>query len=241
MKALRRGEDIYKSDFTGWDGDDRQVHKVIELSFGYGGAVGAFKAMGRNYGVTLDDGTIGQLVTAWRVRNEWAVNFWHEVERAAIDAVLQPGKPFDVGRLTYVATTQGVGDTTLLCVLPDASILTYPDVRVEDDGSLTAIKAAWTPAKGEKDWPRVSLWHGLLVENATQAVCAALLREKVRELLKDGVQVVAHVHDEIVVETYESHGERMTAYLKETMEFAPRWANGLPLRADPKVMFRYGK
>lgn len=240
LQALRDGQDIYRQEFTGWQGDDRQVHKVIELSFGYGGAVGAFKAMGRNYWVFLPDHEIGNMCKVWRVKNAWAVGFWRKVERAAANAVRDPGTAYAAGRLTYVATTRGVGDVTLLCVLPDDTILTYPDAKFEQDengrNQLTAIKGGFTPAKGEAEWPRVNLWYGLLVENATQGICAGLLRSKLRE-----VDAVGHIHDEIIVECLEAEAQDVVVELKTLMETCPPWALGLPLRASPKVMWRYGK
>jgi DNA polymerase I-like protein with 3'-5' exonuclease and polymerase domains len=83
----------------------------------------------------------------------------------------------------------------------------------------------------------VSLWRGLLVENATQAVCAALLREKLREL----PTAIAHVHDEIILVASNEDAETVRYELKQTMETCPNWAKGLPLRADPQIMTRYGK
>jgi DNA polymerase len=244
LDALKAKEDIYKTAFTGWKGDERQVHKVIELSLGYGGAVGAFNAMARNYGVSLPDHDIARIVSVWRAKNQWAVDFWRKVACAAKGAVHNPGEWYWAGRLRYICTTSGVGDKTLLCYLPDDTVLTYPDVLFEPDdrggSKLTAIKANFNPKKGAPNWPRVDLWYGLLVENATQGTCAALLREKL-DVIENArpYSAVAHVHDEIIVEAKENDGTLED--LQKVMEACPEWADGLPLNADPKIMWRYGK
>jgi DNA polymerase len=242
LDALRAGEDIYCQKFTGWEGDDRQIHKVIELSLGYGGAAGAFKAMAGNYGLTgLRDHEIEAMVKKWRGANPWAVRFWNACERAATEAVMKPGTFHNAGRLQYVAQRRG-DSTNLYCVLPDKTLLTYPEVTAHPE--LSSLRATAAPAKGKKEWPRVSLWRGLLAENATQAVCAALLRDLLRRLTVDyhkELSVVAHVHDEVIVEPTGSTTKRVLKIVRREMQQPPAWATSLPLRAKPVAMSRYGK
>ena len=92
----------------------------------------------------------------------------------------------------------------------------------------------------EKEWPRASLYGGLLCENATQATAASLLRYALRAALKWGLKVVLHVHDELVVEC-DVHELMDPSTLHEIMNTAPAWAEGLPLDAPVEFMERFGK
>ncbi len=136
-------------------------------------------------------------------------------------------------------------DGTLLCILPGDNIIQYPKLRVEDvetpwgdtRAALTSIKASFKPAADSKAWPRTSLYGGLLAENCTQAFAAAILRNALRHL----DNVIAHVHDEIILEVPQSQADAAMANLVKVMNQAPDWAEGLPLNAEPVIMKRYGK
>jgi len=223
---------------------DRQMGKVAELSLGYGGANGAFHGMAKNYGLVMDDHDVTNLVRDWRDDNQWAVRFWAHLTDAAMAAVNTPLKSFRAGRVRYVFYP-ALMDGTLTCTLPCGTILSYPQCRVEvnDRGQheLTALKASKRPAYHDKEWARGKLWHGLLAENVTQATCASLLREKLAVCEVESVPVVGHVHDEIIVECSVPDSGRMSQKLQTIMEEVPSWASGLPLRAVPQVMSRYGK
>ena len=91
------------------------------------------------------------------------------------------------------------------------------------------------------EWPRARLWPGLACENVTQAAAADVLRAALRVLDALGVGVVLHCHDEILLESPEQAAEAGRRILMETMQRAPEWAAGLPLKAEAKIMLRYGK
>lgn len=223
--------------------DKRQVGKVVLLSLGYGGAVGAFNSMAKNYGVFLPEHEVKTIVARWRHANGWAVDFWNKLEKAAILAVKNPGVEMEAGRISYTFVSDLMGGS-LLCKMPGDHYITYPQARVEvvetEYGSqrqLTALKANWKPKADDKEWPRFKLWRGLLAENVTQAFCAALLRDALRKV----DDAVLHCHDEIGLEVPVENAERAAAHIKTVMETPPDWARGLPLAAEPKIMARYGK
>lgn len=228
--------------------DQRQVGKVQELSFQYQGGAKAFLAMARGYGVQATQSQAERYKEAWRRANPWAVHIWNDIDRAARLAVKTPGEMFKVGRLAYFAV-EGVlaGGTTLFCQLPCGRVLTYPDVRVEMKEApwgevvpqLTQLRSAFVPKAGEKEWPRTGLYGGKLFNNAVQGTAASLLRSAVREAEMAGLDVVLHVHDELVVEST-VHTD-MQYLLKKVMNTAPDWADGLPLKAEVEVMHRFGK
>lgn len=247
LDLFARDGDIYQLTSDRLHLNDRQLGKVAELSLGYGGANGAFNAMARNYGVALPDDKITQLVESWRRSNRWAVNFWDKLERAARNAVARPGVAYGAGRVSYTFYPNLINGT-LVCTLPGGATIQYPRCKLEttttkygERTALTALKANWKPAAGEKEWPRVTLWRGLLAENVTQAFCAQLLRDAIHRCLREGLPVVAHVHDEIVSEVNRKDAEIAARDQKTIMEEVPSWATGLPLKAEQQIMTRYGK
>jgi DNA polymerase len=116
-------------------------------------------------------------------------------------------------------------------------VLCYPYARFEEDGSITYAKAAWKPAAGANEWPRARLWKGVAVENCTQATAHDLLREALRKL----PDVVAHIHDEILIECPQDRADEALSNMKAVMTTPPSWASGLPLAVSGKVMLRFGK
>jgi DNA polymerase len=209
--------------------EQRQVGKVQELALGFGGSTGAFAAMGRGYGVRFEEAQARRIVDAWRRANPWAVMFWQDLERAYMSAMRHPGHEFNAGRVTYFYDKQH-----LWYMLPSGRVLCYPFAKFEGE-HLTYAKASWKPAADATEWPRARLWGGLACENVTQASAHDILRAALRQC--DGV--VAHVHDEIVIETAEP--EKAKAELERIMVTPPDWAVGLPLAVEAKVMAVYGK
>lgn len=217
--------------------DDRQIGKVIELSLGYGGAAGAFSAMAKNYGVFLQEKEIIRIVKAFRRKNAKIVQFWYDLKRAALKAMQHPDKTFPANsKISYRFDPKLIGGS-LLCYLPCGTVLTYPQARVDKPDEITALKANWTPAAGDDEWPRYTLWHGLLAENVTQAGCASILRHALAEF----DTVVMHVHDELVLEVPKNIAQDVSPQLQKYMETPPDWAKGLPLKAVPSIVTRYGK
>ena len=235
LDVFRQGRDIYIREAAGIfhipesevTKDQRQLGKVAILACGFAGGIGAFAAMGRIYGVVLPESEAKRTVDAWRRANGWAVRYWAKLEDAYTRAMRNKGREFKAGRVTYLY--DGVH---LWYALPSGRILCYPFAKFEDDG-ISYVKASWKPAADAKEWPRSRLWKGLACENITQAIANDLLRYSLRQL----PEAVAHVHDEIVLETDNPDPD----YLKNIMCTPPDWALGLPLNAGVDVMTRYGK
>ena len=211
----------------------RQQGKVAILSCGFGGSVGAFNAMGRNYGVVIPEAQARRVVNGWRRANPWAVDQWSALERAYTIAMRQPGHEFTAGRVTYFYDRQH-----LWYALPSGRVLCYPHARFDRDG-ISYAKAAWKPAQDAKEWPRARLWHGLACENIVQAVANDLLRDALRRLDAAGQRVILHCHDEIGLDADDV--EAAAAQLEAVMVTPPAWAAGLPLAAEVNIRERYGK
>ena len=239
LEAFAAGKDIYvreasKMFFTAEseiNKGQRQVGKVSILACGYGGGVKAFSAMGRLYGLVMDDTQSQITVNTWRRLNQWAVQYWYEIEEAYTRAMRNPGYEFTAGRVTYLY--DGVH---LWYMLPSRRALCYPFAKLDDDG-ITYAKAAWKAKSDDKEWPRARLWHGIAVENICQAAANDLLRNALRQI--DNVVLTAH--DEIVIECKEKEAEKVLHRTNQIMCTPPPWCSDLPLATESKIMSRYGK
>jgi len=245
LQMYRDGVDVYEENMKSLGLRSRQEGKVCELSLIFGGGVGALKAMARNYGVHVDEDEGQRWVWGWRDRNPWAGKFWRNLHSAAMHALEAPGTVWPAGRIAYCYhpdVLNGLG--ALWCRLPSGRLLTYPGARIEpietpwgeEKPGITAIKGNWMPKQGEKDWPRMTLWHGLACENPTQATAADILMEALIACLKAKLRVCAHTHDEIVIEAPKGRIERQVGWLENIMELQPTWAD-VPIPLDAEVKF----
>lgn len=254
LNLYREGQDVYVHTAAGIfglklsdiDADLRFTGKVAELALGYAGGAGALHSMGRNFGVTFEEDQVTKIRDQWRNNNAWAVQFWAELELAAVSAWENPGVLFPAGRVSYLYIPE-VLMGALWCQLPSGRLLCYPGLKRTlestpwgDAYQLSSIKGNLKPKATEKDWPRVRLWKGLLAENVTQAVAADILREALRTMVLDeGLPVIGHTHDEVILET--EHIEATTCMVEDIMEAPPGWAKGLPLAVKMGFGRRYGK
>ena len=225
--------------------EQRQIGKVCVLSLGFQGGWRAFMAMARNYKVKVSQAEADEIKKAWRLENQWCVKFWYAVEKAAMDAVRYPGKEYAAGRLRYIQPAAG---EPLYCILPSGRVLTYPQPELRAVESqyghktvLSCIKAAWKPKADENDWPRVDLYGGILVENATQATANDVLRRILRMLGELDWPVVLHTHDEAGLEVREDEEAEAMEVLDSIMCDVPEWAPGLPLACELWAGPRYKK
>ena len=237
LDIFRSGGDVYvenaKSTFNVKEvtKEQRFIGKVQELALGYSGGAGAFASMARIYGLNMPEHQIKRMINGWRVANPWCIPYGQELERAYMSAMRHKGYEFSAGRVTYLFDGEH-----LWYILPSGRVLNYPFARIED-GAVTYLKAAFKPASDAVEWPRARLWQGIAQENCAQATANDLLRYSLRQL--DGV--IAHIHDEIVVECREDEAETITKRMTSSMCSAPVWAEGLPLDVEIATMYRYGK
>lgn len=246
LDLFREGKDVYVATAGATFGipeedvtkDQRQVGKVQELSLQFLGGVGALKAMGRNYGLHIEDAWGEMLRDRWRAANPWAKAFGRDLERATFRAIRKPGEWFEAGRVAYAFD----GAEWLWCRLPSGRLLAYFQPRIEMVDTpwgeeVEAVTCVWGAAKAKagETWPRRGMHAGLWIENCTQAVAADLLREALMACEDDGIDVFLHVHDEIVAEG------ACLEQLRAVMLEVPEWAVGLPLAAEGGTGTRYGK
>lgn len=246
LDMFRKGLDPYKVNAAATFGttyeavtkDQRQAGKVQELALQFGGGVGALQSMGANYGLEIGEDYGKQLRDGWRAVNPWMASFGRKLEKAVRAAVKTPQTWHEAGRVAYAYD----GTDWLWCKLPSGRLLAYHDPRFEEvvtpwGEEVLAITALWGGGKPKAGapWPRRPLVGGLLIENCTQAASACLLRDALQKCDKQGIEVVMHVHDEIVAQYTDK--EDLRAILLD----APAWAKGLPIQASAESGTRYGK
>ncbi len=201
---------------------ERAKGKVASLACQYGGSSGALVSMGAlDMGLTEDE--LSPLVAAWRKANPHMVQFWWEVDAAAIKAVTEKQKT-KAGKIIFEYKS-GV----LFITLPSGRKLSYvkPRMAVNKFGrdGLT-----YEGISENKKWSRIETYGPKLVENIVQGTARDLLAEAMLRVEKRGYPIVMHCHDEIIAEVPEGSGS--VDEMCEVMAVQPEWAEGLPLRAD---------
>ena len=240
QKVFESGGDIYCASASqmfhvpvekhGINGHLRQKGKIAELALGYGGSVGALKAMGAlNYGVPEEE--LKPLVDAWRLSNPRIVRFWWDVDKAATTCVRDHTNTATHGiRFVYQSGMMFV-------YLPSGRKLVYekPKMGVNRYGNESVT---YEGVGEQKKWLRLESYGPKFVENIVQATARDILAEAMLRLTAHGYNIVMHVHDEAVIE---APAETSLEDICTIMGEPPAWAKGLLLRADGYVCDFYKK
>lgn len=229
QQVFADGKDIYCASASqmfgvpaekhGINGHLRQKGKIAELALGYGGAVGALKAMGA-LDMGLSEEELPPLVQAWRNTNPNIVNFWWAVDSAVTEAVQRRTSAKTHGiRFTY---RSGM----LLITLPSGRNLTYikPKIGTNSFGSPCVT---YEGIGGTKKWERLESYGPKFVENIVQATARDILCYAMKTLRH--TDIVMHIHDEIIIE---ADPQMSLQAVCGQMGKTPPWAPGLLLRAD---------
>jgi DNA polymerase bacteriophage-type len=205
--------------------------------------------------------------TGWRAARPKTKTYWYDLERAAIAAVKEPRTIFHAGRRGREVMFRKNG-SMLWCKLPSQRVLCYPYPEIHHiDGPFGVREVltfkgvpdalVWATYTGQKErgernstyivddpantkqWCRLSTYGGKLSENITQAICRDLLADAIIRVEKCGFHVVAHVHDEIIVEGDFDEEDRMAFEI--LMCEKPEWAVDFPMSAGCWLAPRYRK
>lgn len=203
----------------GLNGHLRQKGKQAELSCGYGGSVGALKAMGA-LAMGMQEEELQPLVDSWRAANPHIVDFWWEVDRAVKMVVKQRISAEVCGIRMYWKSG------FLFIVLPSGRKLAYVKPRMGEN-KFGGESVTYEGVGGTKKWERLESYGPKFVENIVQAISRDVLIYAMQTLRN--CSIVAHVHDEIIIEA----DKRMSLEVVcEQMGRTPPWAKGLILNAD---------
>lgn len=199
----------------------RQKGKIAELALGYGGSVGALKAMGAlDMGLTEEE--LKLLIYAWRNANPNIVRLWWDVDRAVKEAVTERCRT-ETHRIRFEYRSG-----MLLIWLPSGRQLTYVKPRMGIN-SFGSEAVTYEGVGATKKWERIESYGPKFVENIVQAISRDILCCAMRKLNENGFDIVMHVHDEVVLEV---PLEVTVTDICTLMNQTPTWAQGLLLRAD---------
>ena len=203
----------------GVNGHLRQKGKIAELALGYGGSVGALKAMGA-LDMGLAEEELQPLVDAWRQSNPNIVRFWWDVD-SAVKKALKDKTPQEVKGIRFYYQSG-----MLFITLPSGRNLAYVKPRIGEN-RFGGESVTYEGVGSTKKWERLESYGPKFVENIVQATSRDILMNSMQTLRN--CSIVAHVHDEIIIEA----DPRVSLdAICEQMGRVPSWANGLILRAD---------
>ena len=229
LEVFKNGGDIYCASASqmfgvpvekhGINGHLRQKGKIAELALGYGGSVGALKAMGAlEMGIPEEE--LKPLVDAWRDANPNITELWWDVDRAVKEAV-------DLRTSSETHGIQFVYESGFLFIcLPSGRRLAYVKPRIGEN-RFGGESVTYEGVGGTKKWERLESYGPKFVENIVQALSRDILCYAMKTLRC--YNIVAHVHDEIIIE---ADPKVSLEAICEQMGRTPPWAKGLILRAD---------
>lgn len=228
-EAFAAGKDIYCSTASqmfgvpvvkhGINGNLRQKGKIAELACGYGGSVGALKAMGAlDMGIPEEE--LGNLVQSWRSANPHIVDFWWQVDGAVKTAIKQR-VPVWVNNICF-SCKSGV----LFIELPSGRRLSYVKPRIGEN-KFGGESVTYEGIGATKNWKRLESYGPKFVENIVQGTARDILCYAMQTLRH--CAIVGHVHDELIIECDKDVSADAVC---EQMGRTPPWAEGLLLRAD---------
>lgn len=229
LKVFEEGKDIYCSSARqmfgvpvekhGVNDHLRQKGKIAELALGYGGSVGALKAMGA-LEMGLTEKELQPLVSAWRNANPMITMLWWDIDRAVKTCVKQRISTETHGlKFDYKSGF-------LFLTLPSGRRLAYVKPRMGEN-QFGGETVTYEGVGATKKWERLESYGPKFTENAVQAIARDILMYAMQTL--SHCSIVAHVHDEIIIEC-----DRRVSLeaVCEQMGRTPPWAEGLLLRAD---------
>lgn len=229
LDAFERGEDIYCASASqmfgvpvvkhGINGELRQKGKVAELACGYSGGVGALISMGA-LDMGLKESELPDIISSWRDANPNIVKFWYAVEKAAIETVKDHADR-TVGKIGFQFSAN-----TLWIVLPSGRRLAYIKPKLQPN-RFGRMALTFEGLGANNKWTRGETYSGKLTENITQATARDLLADAMRRMEVAGLDIVGHVHDEVILEV--PKGSITVDEVCEIMNIKPQWADGLCL------------
>lgn len=216
----------------GKDDPLRQKGKVAELALGYQGGAGALKSMGAlDMGIEEDE--LKPLVDSWREANPNIKKFWYSCQRAAIKAIYT-GKPQTANGVRFY-TYRG----HLILELPNGRNIVYRDAKIAENSWGSKV-VEFQGLDINRKWTTVKTYGGKLVENIVQATARDLLGVSMARLEHQGYKIVAHVHDELILEVPDDGHDHLKD-IEDIMSLPVEWAEGLNLGSDGFVSPFYMK
>lgn len=204
----------------------RQKGKVATLALGYQGGTAALIAMGAlNMGLTEEE--LPDIVQRWRAANPRIRDLWYAVEQAAL-TTMQTAQPQGINGLIFRYEGELMyGQSFLTVQLPSGRKLFYPKPFLKENQFGKMAIHYYTVGQQTRKWEVTSTYGGKMTENIVQAIARDCLAETLRRIDKLDLQVVFHVHDEVIIDApMDLTVEEVCNLMAEPIS----WAPGLLLR-----------
>ena len=231
--------EIYARPITKADKNERQMGKVAILGLGYQMGAAKFVSTCATYGIEITEDFSKVVVDAYRSKFWTVKSEWEDQEAAAMEAVRNPWRHVDAGRVSWVYDKK-----FLYCELPSGRRLAYPRAFIQDRempwGGMKSSLGYYGINSRTFKWDRQFAYGGMLVENITQAVARDIMAEAIERVEASGVYApLLTVHDELIAEAHPAIGniDEFVALISQV----PEWADGLPVEAEGWSGVRYHK
>ena len=199
----------------------RQKGKVATLALGYQGGVNSLISMGAlNMGLTEDE--LPEIVDRWRQANPRIVDLWYQVGNAAL-AVMGTAQPQAIRGLMFALEGDLLyGQSFLTVRLPSGRKLFYPKPFLKENQFGRPALHYYTVGQQTRKWEVASTYGGKMVENIVQAIARDCLAETLKRIDARGLQVVFHVHDEVIIDApVETTVEEICDLMAQPIPWAP--------------------
>lgn len=218
----------------------RQRGKVAELALGYQGGVSAMRRMDVGHNLDdLSDDEVKGIVDRWRETNSMIRDLWNIVDSAAITVITNGGAQTIRSETTDAIITLAceldviTGTRYMTILLPSGRKLYYPSPEIGVNRWGSPSVSYMGQNQTTKRWERVETYGGKLVENIVQAIARDCLAIAIENLEAQGLHVVFHIHDEVVIDTPAwADEDTMLETVTKIMTKPIPWAQALPLNAD---------
>lgn len=218
----------------------RQRGKVAELALGYQGGVSAMRRMDTGHNLDdLSDDEVKGIVDRWRETNSMIRDLWNIVDSAAVTVITNGGAQTIRSKTTDAVITLAceldviTGTRYMTILLPSGRKLYYPSPEIWVNRWGNPSVSYMGQNQTTKRWERVETYGGKLVENIVQAIARDCLAIAIENLESQGLHVVFHIHDEVVIDTPAwADEDTMLDTVTKIMTKPIPWAQALPLNAD---------
>ena len=218
----------------------RQRGKVAELALGYQGGVSAMRRMDTGHNLDdLSDDEVKGIVDRWRETNSMIRDLWNIVDSAAVTVITNGGAQTIRSETTDAVITLAceldviTGTRYMTILLPSGRKLYYPSPEIGVNRWGNPSVSYMGQNQTTKRWERVETYGGKLVENIVQAIARDCLAIAIENLEAQGLHVVFHIHDEVVIDTPAwADEDTMLETVTKIMTKPIPWAQMLPLNAD---------
>mgnify|MGYP000955996405 FL=1 len=237
-KVFNKGEDIYCASASkmfhvpvekhGVNAHLRQKGKIAELALGYGGSVGALKAMGA-IDMGLSEEELQPLVDSWRTANPNIVLLWWDIDKAVKTAIKEQTETESHGILFSVEKRM------LFITLPSGRRLAYVKPRIGEN-QFGGESVTYEGTGSAKRWERLESYGPKFVENIVQGISRDILAHSIKQL-KDK-KIVGHIHDELIIECLPKQN---LDEISNQMSISPIWMRDINLRAEGYECYFYQK